>query len=122
MIKVKHLMDSIEADDGQRLWVEPIGLTGDLREWCRVDHLLPEIGPPTGLWEWLMEHPDGYEYFRGRYHEHLDQSALNNPLFALARASREANITLLHQGEDPNHNTAAALHEYLSELQYYLKS
>jgi uncharacterized protein YeaO (DUF488 family) len=38
---------------------------------------------------------------------------------ALATAALQENITLLHQGDDPNHNTATALHEYLSELQAY---
>ena len=37
MIKVKHLLEAVEESDGQRLWVEPIGLTKDLREWCQVD-------------------------------------------------------------------------------------
>ena len=27
MIKVKHLMDAVEGDDGQRMWVEAVGLT-----------------------------------------------------------------------------------------------
>jgi hypothetical protein len=33
MIKVKHFLLKVESDDGQRLWVEPFGLTKDLREW-----------------------------------------------------------------------------------------
>ena len=27
MIKVKHFLDEVEEDDGQRLWVEPINVT-----------------------------------------------------------------------------------------------
>ena len=45
MIKIKHFMDAREEDDGERLWVEPTGLTKDLVEWCAVDHLLPHLGP-----------------------------------------------------------------------------
>jgi hypothetical protein len=29
------------------------------------------------------------------------------------------NVTLLHQGDDCEHNTATALHEFLSELEAY---
>jgi len=29
MIYVKHLLDAVEKTDGQRMWVEPIGLTRD---------------------------------------------------------------------------------------------
>jgi len=32
MIKVKHVLEAVEQGDGQRIWVEPIGLTKDLRE------------------------------------------------------------------------------------------
>ena len=45
MIKVKHFLDAAEGDDGQRLWVEPISLARDLREWCSVDHVLCHLGP-----------------------------------------------------------------------------
>lgn len=33
------MLDRIEPDDGMRMWVEPIGLTKDLQQWCRVDHV-----------------------------------------------------------------------------------
>jgi uncharacterized protein YeaO (DUF488 family) len=116
MIKVKHLMDDIEADDGQRISVEPFGLTRDLREWCRVDHVLPHLGPSRELFEWLEEHPDGYDYFRGEYHELLTRSPYLPALRHLAASGQQENFTLLHQGNDPNENSAAALHEFLSEL------
>src|SRR5205823_2747898 len=76
MIKIKHFMDAKEADDGERLWVESIKLTKDLTEWCHVDPVLPHLGPPMELCEWFEEHPDGYEYFRGNYHEHLTKGGL----------------------------------------------
>lgn len=116
MIKIKHFMEAREADDGERLWVEPIGLTRDLLEWCGVDHLLPHLGPPPELWNWFEEHPDGYEFFRAKYHDYLDQGPYRKPLWQLAKAGLNENFTLLHQGEDEEHNTATALYEYLAEL------
>ena len=36
MIKVKHFLEPVEADDGLRMWIEPVGLTKDLRQWCAI--------------------------------------------------------------------------------------
>jgi uncharacterized protein YeaO (DUF488 family) len=119
MIKIKHFMDAREEDDGERLWVEPIGVTKDLSEWCAVDHQLIHLGPPRELWQWFEDHPDGYEFFRGKYHEHLNSRGLRQALWQLAKAGQSENFTLLHQGEDDGHNTATALYEYLTELSAY---
>ena len=117
MINVKHLMDPAESGDGERLWVEPSGLTKDLQEWCAVDHVLDHVGPPRKLVSWFERHPDDYATFRGRYHDWLDKSDFRPALIRLAAAGSEQDLTLLHAGDDPSENTAAALHEYLAELQ-----
>lgn len=116
MIKVKHLMDAVEDDDGQRLWVEATNLARDLREWCKVDHVLTHLGPPPKESEWFEEHPDAYDHFRAKYHEALSESPYKVALQHLARAATSDNFTLLHMGEDPSENAASALHEYLNEL------
>ena len=116
MMKVKHLMDAVEPDDGQRLWVEAGGLTKDLREWCNVSHVLPHLGPTSTLATWFEQHPDGYEYFRARYHEALARSPYKAALQTLVKSAAKENFTLLHMADDPNQNAAAALHEYLTEL------
>lgn len=117
MIKIKSLFDRVEPDDGRRMWVEPIGLTKDLREMCKVDHVLPHLGPPQELLSWLEEHPDGYDFFRARYHEALTRSPYKLALQQLAIAARKEVLTLIHASEDAQHNVATALHEYLSELE-----
>jgi uncharacterized protein YeaO (DUF488 family) len=119
MIKMKHLLDAVEQDDGARLWVEPIGLTKDLAQWCKVDHVLSHLGPPKGLWEWFEEHPDGYEYFRATYHDWLARSKFKPALQELAWAGQRQTFTLLYQGDNPERNTATALYEFLNELQSY---
>ena len=116
MILIKHFMDEYRAEEGERLWVEPIGVTRDLREWCGIQHVLPHLGPPAELARWFEEHPDGYEHFRGKYHEHLNNGPYRKALWQLARAGLNENFTLLHHGEDAEHNTATALWEFLSEL------
>jgi uncharacterized protein YeaO (DUF488 family) len=119
MIKIKHLLDAVEPDDGQRISVEPVNLTRDLREWCEVDHVLCHLGPPAALRDWFEEHPDGYDYFRAEYHEALSKSDFKPALQQLACAGMRETFTLLHQGDDPGHNAATALHEFLSELEAY---
>lgn len=119
MIKVKHLLDAVEADDGLRMWVEPSGLTKDLREWCKVEHVMPHLGPPKDIWEWFEAHPDGYEVFRGQYHEALGHSRYRPALQRLACAAMRENFTLLHTADDCEHNCATALREFISELEAY---
>lgn len=119
MIKVKHFLDEVESDDGQRIWVEPFSLTLDLRQWCKVDHIMPHLGPAQALWEWFETHPEGYDVFRGRYHEGLRHGPYRAALQQLACLGRRETFTLLHQSSDCDHNTAAALHEFLAELEAY---
>jgi uncharacterized protein YeaO (DUF488 family) len=40
-------------------------------------------------------------------------------MIQLVTAARRGSFTLIHHSEDPEHNTAAALYEYLSELEAY---
>jgi uncharacterized protein YeaO (DUF488 family) len=119
MIKVKHLMDVAETDDGQRIWVEPHNLTRDLREWCEVDHVLPHLGPPMKAWNVLQKHRDAYEFFRAEYHQRLRSSPYRAALQSLAVASRKENFTLIHASDDAEHNAAMALFEFLSDLEAY---
>ena len=121
MIKVKHVMEAVEECDGQRMWVEPIGLCKDLKEWCQVDHVLPHLGPPMSVWKVLEDHPDTYDFFRAKYHEQLNKSKHKAALQALACASRRETFTLLHSSEDEEHNSATALHEFLTDLEAYCK-
>ena len=120
MIKVKQLFDEVEDDDGHRLWIEPIGLTTDLREWCKVDGTLQAFSPPKKLWFWFDEHPDDYDYFRAQYHELLAQEPTRSELLKLVAASRRDTFTLLHQGGNPSENSGSALHEFLNELDAYV--
>jgi uncharacterized protein YeaO (DUF488 family) len=119
MIKVKHLMETAEESDGQRLWVEPHGLCHDLRQWCQVDHVLPHLGPPVKCWNILQQHPEAYDFFRAQYHEKLRKSQYRAALQSLACVSRRETFTLIHASEDDEHNSAIALYEYLSELEAY---
>ena len=116
MIRVKHFMAAIDEDDGQRLWVESIGLTRDLQEMCDVHHVLSHLGPPMKLWLWYEAHPDNWEQFRSKYHDHLSKGPYVDALKELATAAMNEEFTFLHQNDDPHRNTAMALAEFVAEL------
>lgn len=116
MIKVKHFMEPTESNDGPRVWVEPVRLNQDLREWCPVDEVLAMLSPPCDLWEWFADHPDEYENFRDRYHEWLSANHHHPLLQQLACGSLRGNFTLLHTGHHADRNCAAALKEFMTEL------
>lgn len=115
VIKVKHLMDALEEDDGVRIWVEPIGLTRDLAEWCSIDNVIPQMTPSQKT-IFVATHAEGFDYYVQRFHEELRKSPQAPTLKALAMASRVENFTLIHASEDPAQNCAMALFEYLAEL------
>jgi uncharacterized protein YeaO (DUF488 family) len=121
MIKVKQVLDDLEKDDGLRVWVEPIGCTRDLQELCRIDRVESRLGPSVHLWRWFEQHPGAYDYFRAQYHELLHNGPHRAALEDLIRASRVGTVTLLHQSDNPVHNTAMALYEFLCELEAYIK-
>lgn len=118
MIKIKHVMEPVSEDDGARLWVEPLGLTRDFQEWCQVDALLTQLGPPPLLWNWHQAHGDakGHEVFSGAYRAYLLAMPHQSVLRELARVGSRSTFTLLHQGADPDHNTAKVLQEMLEQL------
>ncbi|MFT3786785.1 MAG: DUF488 family protein [Tepidisphaeraceae bacterium] len=122
MLKVKHLFDAAEHDDGGRLWVESVGLTKDLVEWCSVDHLLCNAAPPRKLANWYEKHPESYDQFRSQYHDFLEGSPYLAALEELATSAISENFTLLHAGDDREANTATALAEFLVEKQGWAKS
>lgn len=115
MIKVKHLMDPIEDDDGLRIWVEPIGLTRDLAEWCHIDNVIAPLAPSQRT-IFVATHSEGFDYYVARFHQELRTSPQAGTLKALAMASRVENFTLIHASDDPAQNCAMALFEYLAEL------
>ena len=117
MIKVKSIFDTVEQDDGVRIWVEPIGLTRDLQQWCDVDYVLPQVGPPLRAWNELRERPERYDYFAAKYHAFLVQDARRTLLAQLAALGASRGLTLLHQGDDPCQNSATVLFEHLAAWQ-----
>ena len=117
MIAVRHFMESFRRDDGPRQWVE-IGLTADLQEWCNVDLLVCEFGPPRILWEWYDERPGAgrCQVLSRAYRRWLLRGPHHPSLEALAQLAADGKLTLLHQCADAKHNTATVLRDVMEEL------
>ncbi len=116
MIQIKNLFETPAASDGLRLWVGPVGLTRDLAAWCKVDRWLKEGSPHLELTEWFEEHPDGWEFFRGKHHEALVKSGSIPLLRSLSEQAVRENITLLYAESNPSENCAVSLYEFLTAL------
>lgn len=119
MLQIKNIFDKVEPQDGLRYWVGPGGLTRDMIEWCSVDRWLKEGSPSERLAQWFDDNPRGWEYFRAKHHEELNQSGALRDLRILSHRGMGENITLLHADSDPEHNVAVSLYEFLVELQAY---
>jgi uncharacterized protein YeaO (DUF488 family) len=116
MIRIKHLFDSVDTQDGERIWIEPIGLTRDFVEWCKITHVMSSLGPSKEMVEWLDQHPSCFDFFEAQYLAELNSSKYMTSLRGLAVASRTQTFTLIHQGEKPNENSAVVLRNFLAEL------
>jgi uncharacterized protein YeaO (DUF488 family) len=118
MIYVKHFMDSVSPGEGPRLWVEPLGLTLDLLEWCRIDLLMRDFAPNRILWEWYYERPGTgrYQVFSQAYRKWLLEGPCRASLQALAQLARNGDITLLHQCTDSTRNSGTVLRDAMEEL------
>ena len=102
MINDQALHRAREEDRRKPTALDPAGEPDQgLAGWRFVDHLPPHLGPPTELWEWFEEHPDGYEFFRGKYHEYLNPADCDARFGRWPRAGLNENFTLLHQGDTP---------------------
>ena len=118
MVSVKHFLDTIEPEDGQRIWVEPIGLTHELKDWCQVSSILSHLGPPRAIWDWFSEHPDGYDFSRIRYHAlgtDLTGSRFSSlPATPSGRTTRCSTRAMI-----PSTRPRSAAIEFLAELEAY---
>ena len=77
--------------------------------------LAKEIAPSTGLRKWFGHDPQRWQEFQRRYRAELAQ---NEPAVAQLLALLKAGpVTLLYGARDVEHNQAAALADYIRDLE-----
>jgi uncharacterized protein YeaO (DUF488 family) len=116
MIRIKHLFDPVDKGDGERIWIEPVGLTRDFVEWFNIAHVMSNLGPSKEIAEWFEQHPACFDFFEDQYLTELQSSQYITSLRGLAVASLSQTFTLIYQGDKPNENSAIVLSNFLAEL------
>ena len=114
-IQVKRVYEPASAADGVRVLVDCLWPRGLSKKAAAVDLWLKDIGPSRALRRWFNRDPSRWTEFTQRYADELDALGARSPaVAALAGAVRRGRVTLLFGARDRRHNTAVALHEYLT--------
>jgi uncharacterized protein YeaO (DUF488 family) len=114
-IQVKRVYDPASEADGVRVLVDGLWPRGLTKARAAVDLWLKDIGPSRALRQWFNRNPARWPEFTRRYAAELDALGARSPtVAALAGAVRRGRVTLLFGARDARHNTAVALHEYLT--------
>jgi uncharacterized protein YeaO (DUF488 family) len=112
-VRVKRVYEPPSKDDGVRVLVEGMWPRGLTKTRASVDLWLKDIAPSLALRQWFNRDPARWTEFTRRYAEELDKKT--GSIAALAGAVRSGRVTLLFGARDEQHNTAVALHSYLTK-------
>ena len=116
-IQVKRVYDPPAQDDGVRVLVDRLWPRGLTKAHAAVDLWLKDVGPSLALRKWFNRDPTRWVEFKKRYAEELDVLCGESvAITALRGAARSGRVTLLFGARDTKHNTAVALHQYLTKI------
>ena len=111
-VRVKRVYDPPSKEDGVRVLVEGLWPRGLTKTNAAVDLWLKDVAPSLALRQWFNRDPARWTEFTRRYAEELDKKTA--AMAALSGAVRSGQVTLLFGARDELHNTAVALHSYLT--------
>jgi uncharacterized protein YeaO (DUF488 family) len=112
-VRVKRVYEPPSKEDGVRVLVEGLWPRGLTKTGASVDLWLKDIAPSIGLRQWFKRDPSRWTEFTQRYAAELDKKTA--AIAALSGAARSGQVTLLFGARDEKHNTAVALHSYLTK-------
>jgi uncharacterized protein YeaO (DUF488 family) len=101
------------TEDGVRILVDRLWPRGLTKTGAAVDLWLKDIAPSLTLRRWFNRDRSRWAEFERRYAAELDTKTA--AIAALAGAARCGRVTLLFGARDLRHNTAVALHAYLTQ-------
>ena len=117
-IQVKRVYEPPSREDGVRMLVDRLWPRGLPKARASVDLWLKDIAPSLTLRRWFNRDPSRWAEFKRRYAEELDAlHASSAAVAALTGAARCGKVTLLFGARDEQHNTAVALHTYLTQTE-----
>src|SRR3954466_16224772 len=114
-IRVKRVYAPAAVEDGVRGLVAGPWPRGLPKAAAAVDLWLKDLGHSRALRQWFKSDPNRWAEFKRRYAEELAALKSRSPsVAALSGAVRRGRVTLLFGARDERHNTAVALHSYLT--------
>ncbi|WP_031547492.1 DUF488 domain-containing protein [Salinicoccus luteus] len=114
MLKLKRAYDGISKQDGKRILVDGIWPRGVSKEGLSSDEWYRSLAPSKELREWFDHDPDKWGEFKKRYFKELDSH--KDMLREIKEQSDDHNITLLYGAKDEKYNQAAAIREYIENM------
>ena len=115
-LRVKHVLDPVEEEDGTRLLVERVWPKNLNRKTYPMTDWQPAVGPTLGLRKALLEAPEKYDDFAAGYKDFLSKDPAAMEFKAEIRTILQVeNVTFLHASDDPDRNSAVVLREWVLE-------
>lgn len=110
-IRIKRAYEAPSKEDGKRYLVERLWPRGIKKENLLLEDWLKEVAPSPKLRTWFSHDPKKWEEFRRRYFQELDE----HPEIwkVLLDAGKKGTVTLIYGSREEEHNSAAALRDYL---------
>ena len=79
---------------------------------AEIEKWLKDVGPSTDLRKWFSHDPAKWDKFRRRYFTELDANP--EAWKPIIEAAHHGIVTLIYSSHDTEHNSAAALKEFLN--------
>ena len=114
MLKMKRAYDDISKQDGRRILVDGIWPRGISKEDLAHDEWYKSLAPSKELREWFDHDAGKWDTFKERYFKELDGH--QETLKKIKAQSEGHNVTLLYGAKDEKHNQAAAIKEYIENM------
>ncbi len=116
MFRLKNATEQAEAVDGTRILVEPIRSKTTSNPTLHIDISLQALAPSPALRNKLKPNPDSLAWDEFQHQYRVELARNTRATQAVLNAARRGNVTLVYTSEDPQHNSATVLKEYLERV------
>lgn len=110
-ITIKRIYDDPAVNDGYRVLIDRLWPRGVSRDVAALDAWMKDLAPSTELRRWFDHDRARFAAFTAAYREELD--AAGAAIETVFTAAADQPITLLYAANDPVHNHAVVLRDYL---------
>lgn len=117
MFRLKNAAEQPEAVDGTRILVEPIrSKTTNPSPTLSIDISLQALAPSPALRNKLNPNPDSLTWDEFQHQYRVELARNTRATQTVLNAARRGTVTLVYTSEDPQHNSATVLKEYLERI------